>query len=527
MIFFSHRRLTVSGAINVDLMLTLDDLQRDIGAHSSFMALHLSSETPEDSPSPPRSPRIRTRTRSTIHDRAASAKAIIAGSLRSFFPTAQSRLKRVRDISTPCPFWRGAHRSINTLSDVKSAVDARGQRSSPNSCKSHSGFLEDSTEGEYKEEVLVTCSWNVVHLAVRAGRLDVLRYLLNMPQLPSDGTIEEDEKHVYLGGSLQLMRGRRVPVDKPSLSICACFYDQPACLDTMRSYDGPPNKISSHLSQDTAVKPAETPSKRLVASMSRRNSLSVPTPEFKILADFYFEPLGCAFSLLGMSAYSGGLRCFHYLLGLSTASDGSQEVRVREDINVAWAIAVECLCHGYLSEGDLLALMQYVIKQLQSAELSVWREMKRESERKNSLMTLFDVSSIVPYRESVSLLVNALRPLSSLEVGQAKLKRRGSSHSSYSGSPRRESQDYDLSADLDDPLDSTVDDEASAPTPLPFEESVFQLCCRRGYSSLVQVLLQYGADMRARDGQVLSVFMRIECLLSSIRVCLNLLDVPQ
>jgi hypothetical protein len=487
-------------------MLTADDLQRDVAAHASYMALHQSVDNTEVPSSPLASPSAAGSAatalpRFTIHDHAAYAKATIAGSLRSFFPTAQSRLKRVRDTVTPCPFWRGAHRSINTLVPEKSSVDARGQRPSPNSCKSHSGFLADSNDGDYMEEALVTCSWNVVHLAVRSGRVDVLRYLLNMQQLPSDGpSLVEDEKHVYLGGVLQFMRGRRVSVDKHSLSLSACFYDQPACLDTLRSYDGPPSKNPAH----TTIKIAESPTKRLVQSMSRRNSMSAPVPEFKILADFYFEPLGCAFSLLGMSAYSGGLKCLHYLLGLSTASDG-QEVRVREDINVAWAIAVECLCHGYLSEDDLLAIVQYVIKQLQSSELSVWREMKRESERKNSLMTLFDVSSIVPYRESVSLLVNALRPLSSLEAGQAKMKSR---RSSYAGSPQRESQDYDMSADLDSAVpDSSVEDDSSDPSPPAFEESVFQLCIRRGYSSLVQVLLQYGADMQGRDNQVITYFM--------------------
>ena len=511
----------MSGAIFVDQMLTADDLQRDIAAHASYMALHQSIDYTEVPSSPSASPSAAATAaivlpRFTIHEHAAYAKAIIAGSLRSFFPTTQSRLKRVKDTVTPCPFWRGAHRSINTLVPEKSSLDARGQRLSPNSCKSHSGFLAGSNEGDFLEDVLVTCSWNVVHLAVRSGRIDVLRYLLNMPQLPSDGTVTEDEKHVYLGGSLQFMRGRRVPVDKPSLSLTACFYDQPVCLDTLRSYDGPPAKGP----KSTALKLPESPNKRLVQSMSRRNSMSAPIPEFKILADFYFEPLGCAFSLLGMSAYSGGLKCLHYLLGLSTVSDG-QEVRVREDINIAWAIAVECLCHGYLTEDDLLAIMQYVIKQLQSSELSVWREMKRESERKNSLMTLFDVSSIVPYRESVSLLVNALRPLSSLEAGQAKIKRRRSSIGSFIGTPQRESQDYELSTDLDSAApESPVEDSSNDPAPLPYEESVFQLCIRRGYSSLVQVLLQYGADMQGRDGRVIHYLCRLSALTSPLKLWL-------
>ena len=191
----------------------MEYVENDIKIHAVYCAKYLESD-PQSGINGPRtdqkdtkntavqcpssSPSFKSEFASNKHIDA--TKNILCDSLQSFFPTRSCRGKRVKNVFVPCPFWEGAKNSIYVMCSTKKSVKIKGNKKGHGSdtemksdrnkmkcseflpknseCKEHSA--EHSKE--HSKEHSSKCSWNVLHLAVRSGRLDVLRYILNIAQ---------------------------------------------------------------------------------------------------------------------------------------------------------------------------------------------------------------------------------------------------------------------------------------------------------------------------------------------------------
>jgi hypothetical protein len=213
-------------------ILPLETIEKDIQIHATFLSQQLSKEQtlPPTGPSPSDPPQIDYQ--NILHLN--SIKEIIVKSLLSFFP----QNLRYKSVKSPiiCPFWQGAMKSIQSIHPPTSPMITT--KKIQINAKNSKNNIEKSLDG---------CTWNILQLAVRSNRIDVLKYLLNLPQNSNDSDKIFDNKYdsdknkdnknsIKSEIPLQFLKGRRVPVDKPLLLLSACYYDNALALHLIRDF---------------------------------------------------------------------------------------------------------------------------------------------------------------------------------------------------------------------------------------------------------------------------------------------------
>jgi Ankyrin repeat len=415
------------------------------------------------------------------------AKNVLADCLESFFPTPRTKSIRVCYTDTPCPFWIAAGTSIRALRETPlkgPLTHGLGLESkNDNTIFSHLN-LEDESEYVLKkvpQDVTPISTWNVLHLAVRSGRVDVLRYLLNVPQIPGSKGVDDG----YIGSVQQLLKGRKVTVNKPSLCLCACYYNQTTALDVLRSYQyflskGP----SDGVGRDSFLGLSSSPKKRRAVSLSRAAVLHLsPAIEFKLSSKLHFEASNSDYSLLELSAYTGNEESFCYLLQ-STDSKYTEE-----DILAVWATVTACIRRGCLSETCLLLAVTWVLERVTKAD-------KSASDALNDSVHLDDFDDVteVLKKESISSLACSLAVVTAPPADTMRYPNRYRNRNGVTGMSTVQSAESGVSA-----RNSGKDEQDSTG---PFQETVMHLACRRGLLLLVRVMLQYGANPHVRDSTV-------------------------
>lgn len=243
------------GALPMTDLLPYTDIVLDIHTHALYSAKHstATSRFPGIKPTPAASvsstapcmlqssPVSLLPPDEDISEYIVDAKNVLADCLESFFPTPRTKSIRVCYTPTPCPFWIAARTSIRALRETPLKIPLtdgleRGPENAPIKDTNIFSHLDLDDESEYvlkkgPQDVTPVSTWNVLHLAVRSGRVDVLRYLLNVPQVPGPKGVDDG----YIGSVQQLLKGRKVTVNKPSLCLCACYYNQSTALDVLRS----------------------------------------------------------------------------------------------------------------------------------------------------------------------------------------------------------------------------------------------------------------------------------------------------
>ena len=491
-----------SGSLPMHQLISLEAVQEDCAIHAELCAVHLSPDADmapmlsytshnsqtdaRQAPATPSSflthPHVASTflpfARAAAAPAAAAEKALtvaaketVARCLISFFPTRGCKMKTISGHRTLCPFWEAASNSISLLcqellasSSVHSHSVSQSRRyknAGPVQLSSQSG--NDKQRDCTSSDVSNDCSshaWNVLHLSVRSGRLDVLRYLLNIQQEEKDrdlgSVIRNQERNSWSGnagssqrigqtaGCFQFMKGRRVPVDKVSLCQCACYYDQPLSLAILEGYSGGKKKqpISGYFGAYTG------PSGRSQASFSLPDD---PCGPLKIFKKTYFKPILSDISIFELCLFAG-LKCRRFLLEKYFSENFEPDF--------VWPILVECLQRGFLSENNLVFVIKYLFKNIENMEFELMRKNKMKSISKNILSYETKASE---YRNTIKLLINRV----------------------------------DISSSLSTP--SNKDSEEK------LKESFFQLSCRRGLASVVQLLLLYGADVFGTDTEVLCI----------------------
>jgi Ankyrin repeat len=419
------------------------------------------------------------------------AKNVLADCLESFFPTPRTKSIRVCNTPTPCPFWIAARTSIQALREtpLKSPLtDGPGRVPENAPIKDTSIFshldLDDGSENVIKkvpQYVTPISTWNVLHLAVRSGRVDVLRYLLNVPQVPGPKGVDDG----YIGSVQQLLKGRKVAVNKPSLCLCACYYNQSTALDVLRSYQyflskGP----SDGVGRDGFLALSSSPKKRRAVSLTRTPILHLsPAIEFKLSSKLHFEASNSDLTLLELSAYTGNEESFCYLL------QSTDSKHTEEDILAVWATVTACIRRGCLSETCLLLAVTWVLERVTKAGRS-------SSDALNDSVHLDDFDDVIEVlkKESISSLACTLAVVTAPPADMMRYPNRYRNRNSVTGKNTVQSAESGVSA-----RDSGRDDQESLG---PFQETVLHLACRRGLLLLVRVMLQYGANPHVRDSTV-------------------------
>jgi Ankyrin repeat len=497
-------RLSVPGALPMNDLLPYTDIALDIHTHALYSARHstATSRFPGIKPTPTAvavasstdpcvlqsSPVSLLPTDEDICEYVVDAKNVLADCLESFFPTPRTKSIRVCNTPTPCPFWIAARTSIRALreSPLKGPLTHGLGLESKNGNNIFSHLdLEDVSEYVLKkvpQDVTPTSTWNVLHLAVRSGCVDVLRYLLNVPQVPGSKGVDDG----YIGSVQQLLKGRKVAVNKPSLCLCACYYNQSTALDVLRSYQyflskGP----SDGVGRDSFLALSSSPKKRRAVSLSRAAAVLHLSPaiEFKLSSKLHFEASNSDFSLLELSAYTGNEESFCYLLQ-STDSKYTEE-----DILAVWATVTACIRCGCLSESCLLLAVTWVLERVTKADRSA-------SDALNDSVHLDDFDDVIEVlkKESILSLACSLAVVTAPPADTMRYPNRYRNRNSVTGKSTVQSAVSGVSA-----RNSGKDDQDSTG---PFQETVLHLACRRGLLLLVRVMLQYGANPRVRDSTV-------------------------
>ena len=335
-------------------------------------------------------------------------------------------------------------------------------------------------------DVTISSTWNILHLAVRTGRVDVFRYLLNLPQVPGLKSADDG----YLGGVQQLLKGRKVVVNKASLCMCACYYNKPECLDILRSYQYFHAKIPADgVRRDTFLTLSKSPKKRLALPITRAPILHLsPETEFKLSSKLHFEPSNSECSLLELSAYTSNEKSFCYLL------QSTDSKHTEEDITAVWSTIVTCMRRGCLSEACLLLGVTWVLERVTKADLSVLDDANdsvhlddfdiddaaEENKKESALSLACTLKAVIIPTPDMMRFPNRYR------------NRKGVGVVSVSSVLRTEPGVTALNGD-EEKVDSSTH---------PFQETVLHLSCRRGLLLIVRVLLQYGANPHVRDSTV-------------------------
>ena len=427
-----------------------------------------------------------------------SAKNVLADSLESFFPTLRTKSIRINHLAIPCPFWRAARTSIRTLrhTPFKGPISNGPGRFLKNSnfndvdslCDIEVADYDDDEEDEEEitknvpQEETPISTWNILHLVVRTGRVDVLRYLLNVPQVPGPENADDG----YLGGVQQLLKGRKVIVNKASLCLCACYYNQPVCLDVIRSYQHYQAKVPTGdgVRRGSFLAPTNSPKKRLALLLTRAPVLHLsPETEFKLSSKPHFEPSNTDYSLLDLSAYIGNEECFCYLL---QSTDIKHSV---EEIAAVWSTVVTCIKSGCLSESCLLLAVTWVLERVSEADISVL-DVSNES----VYLDDFDDVKEEHKKESIISLTCTLSAVVAPTPDMMRYPNRYKNRKGVAGASTVLSTEATVIAG-----DSVRDDQDSSS---PYQETVLHLSCRRGLPQLVRVMLQYGANPHVRDSTV-------------------------
>lgn len=488
-------------------LLPYTDIALDIHTHALYSAKHstATSRFPGIKPTPtaaasvsstalcvlPSSPVSLLSPDEDISEYLVDAKNVLADCLESFFPTPRTKSIRVCYTPTPCPFWIAARSSIRALREtpLKSPLtDGLGLVSKIVQIKDNNIFshldLDDESEYVLKkgpQDATPVSTWNVLHLAVRSGRVDVLRYLLNVPQVPGPKGVDDG----YIGSVQQLLKGRKVAVNKPSLCLCACYYNQSTALDVLRSYQyflskGP----SDGVGRDAFLALSSSPKKRRAVSLSRATVLHLsPAIEFKLSSKLHFEASDSDFSLLELSAYTGNEESFCYLL------QSTDLKYTEEDISAVWATVTACIRRGCLSESCLLLAVTWVLERITKAD-------KSASDALNDSVHLDDFDDVIEVlkKESILSLACSLAVVTAPPADTMRYPNRYRNRNSVSGKSTVQSAESGVSA-----RNCGKDGEESIG---PFQETVLHLACRRGLLLLVRVMLQYGANPHVRDSTV-------------------------
>lgn len=527
-LFMLFYRLTVPGALPMSDMLPYTDIAFDLHTHAVYLTKH--SRAPSSYPSyRPKAtaaasidvsvqpcssvPVPLLSVDETVSEFLESAKNILADSLESFFPTPHTKSTRIYHTTTLCPFWFAARTSIRALRHTPYTPYKSPLMDGPGHLSKNTMFkdiedddvnMDEEISKNIPQDVTSSSTWNILHLAVRTGRVDVFRYLLNLPQVPGPKSADDG----YLGGVQQLLKGRKVTVNKASLCLCACYYNKPECLDILRSYQYFHAKIPADgIRRDSFLTLSKSPKKRLALPITRAPILHLsPETEFKLSSKLHFEPSNREYSLLDLSAYIGNEDCFCYLLQ-STDSKYTEE-----DITAVWSTIVTCMRRGCLSEACLLLAVTWVLERVTKADLSVLDDANdsvhlddfdtddaAEENKKESVLSLACTlkAVIVPtpdmmrfpnrYRNRKGVGVVRVSSVLSTESGVITLN------------DEKEEEKVDSSAHL-------------------FQETVLHLSCRRGLLLIVRVLLQYGANPHVRDSTVRSPISLFKLLQLKYRI---------
>lgn len=347
------------------------------------------------------------------------------------------------------------------------------------------------------QDATSTSTWNILHLVVRTGRVDVFRYLLNLPQVQVPGPQNADDG--YLGGVQQLLKGRKVTVNKASLCLCACYYNKPECLDILRSYQyfHAAKSPADGVRWDAFSTLSKSPKTRLALPITRAPILHLsPETEFKLSSKLHFEPCNKEYSLLDLSAYTGNEDCFCYLLR-STDSKHTEE-----DITAVWSIIVTCMRHGCLSEACLLLAVTWVLERVSKADLSVL-----DDANDSVHLDDFDIDDAVEEnrKESVLSLACTLKTVSVPTPDMMRFPNRYRNRKGVGVGVGVVSGSSVLCTGSS--VTALIDEKGKEKEKLdsithPFQETVLHSSCRRGLLSIVRVLLQYGANPHVRDSTV-------------------------
>ena len=437
----------------------------------------------------------------TVSEFLESAKNVLADSLESFFPTPHTNSNRICHSNTLCPFWVAARTSIRALrhTPYKSPLMNGPDHFSKNTIFKDMGDddvnLDKDIQKNIPQDVTSTSTWNILHLAVRTGRVDVFRYLLNLPQVkvPEPKSADDD----YLGGVQQLLKGRKVTVNKASLCLCACHYNKPECLDILRSYQyfHSAKSPADGVRRDTFLSLSKSPKKRLALPNTRAPIIHLsPETEFKLSSKLHFEPCNREISLLELSAYTGNEDCFCYLL------QSTDSKHTEEDITAVWSIIVACMRRGCLSEACLLLAVTWVLERVSKADISVL-----DDANDSVHLDDFDIDDAVEEnkKESVLSLACSLKEVivptpDMMRFPNRYRNRKGVGNGVVGGSSVL-CTESSVTA-LND--EKEKEKEKLGSSTHPFQETVLHLTCRRGLLSIVRVLLQYGANPHVRDSTV-------------------------
>jgi hypothetical protein len=175
-----------------------------------------------------------------------------------------------------------------------------------------------------------SCRWNVLQLAVRSNRIDVLKYLLNLPQnspIYSNEIFSNkyDNHRNFIDKKnnknsikqakipLQFLKGRKIAIDQSSILLSACYYDNISALNLIKNFQLISDKRGREKVENGSISLIKT---------------SVVSPISNMMSEFYFDPLGKDISILWLSIIIGGGRCFDYLLrsSLSTPFTSAQNL---------------------------------------------------------------------------------------------------------------------------------------------------------------------------------------------------------
>lgn len=519
-------RLSVPGALPMADLLPYTDIARDIHTHALYSAKHstATSRFPGVKPAPaaaiasstapcvfPSSPVSVLSPHDDVSEYVVDAKNVISDSLESFFPTHRTASIRVCYTPAPCPFWIAARTSIRALRETPLEgphTHGLGLESETVQIKDSNIFnhldLEDESEYVLKkvpQDVTPISTWNILHLVVRSGREDVLRYLLNVPQILGSKGVDDG----YIGSVQQLLKGRKVTVNKPSLCLCACYYNQCKALDVLRSYQyflskGP----SDGLGRDSFLALSSSPQKRRAVSLTRAPVLHLsPAIEFKLSSKLHFEASDRDFSLLELSAYTGNEESFCYLLQSADAK------HTEEDILAVWATVTACMRRGCLSESCLLLAVTWVLERVSKADRTALDALNGSVHLND-----FDDVTEVLKKESILSLACTLAVVIAPPADTMRYPNRYRNRSSVTGKYAVQSAESGMSSRNSgkDGGDSTS----------PFQETVMHLACRRGLLLLVRVMLQYGANPHVRDSMVSTSFTFISFAHTSICLIIQL-----
>ena len=448
--------------------------RRDIEIHAELCAVHLCSDIGTDPSSASSFRDIGSRMPSTSSTTATRKAAIIESSketlarcLLSFFPTRKCKMKNVSGQSTVCPFWQAASNSISTL--LKEALTSTADLPLPPCSEYTKSSQTEYVDHDFNSDENSKNVWNVLHLTVRSGRLDILRYLLNMQQEEkiqdsrsfawnqrNQRMDNDDANGLQTAGSFQFMKGRRVTADMQSLSLCACYYDQPLSLAVLQDYIRACK--NSPLGRQLGINTGT------IFRYQAGLSISDDTQrDLKILDKTYFRPLSADISIFEL-CLSRSQKCLSQLLN-DNFSESCEP-------NSVWSILVKCLQHGFVSENNLIFVIEFLFKNIEMMEREASRKNKFKSNSKKIFsyhfrardMPLLSEGNKVPdYENVVKLLINNVSIIC---------------------------QPHGVS------------DRGSICSKDMHKESFFHLCCRRGLTSTVQLLLLYGADVCGTDTKV-------------------------